>query len=166
MFDSKINVTGHVDLKLYNQYDELIDSRSVNNIITNAGKLNFLKVYGNIGAGVTPQYMKIGTGTSTPTVNDTTIATPSLFIPVYLGATGTKMAYNNVDVTTNGQPETNTNQVIWRATINANNGSSSAITEAGMFTASSGGDLCARCTFNALDKTSARLDIVWIVTFA
>ena len=165
MIDTAINAVGKVELKLYDHNNCIIDQRSVNNIVTNDGKLTMLRLYSNT-SGAVPLYLGIGTGTSTPSVSDTNITQlGSLTNRVSVG-TKALVAYNNVDVAVNSYG-TNVNQIIWKGTFAAGNGTNAAVTEAGIFTAATGGLLFARCTFAAINKNSgSRLDIYWGLTIS
>ena len=169
-----LNVSGHVELKLYNENNELIDERSIKNIVTYHGRSVILCRYLAVTplattGGDIPRYLSLGTGTTTPAVGDTSLTElGSITARVDAGAP-LRRAYNNVDVT--GTSVTGTvnhvNQVIWKGTFAAGNGTNAAITEAGIFTAATGGLLFARCTFAAINKSAgSRLDIYWGLTIS
>ena len=68
------SISGHFDLKVYDAYTgKLTNSRSFPNLITNQGLIAYCGG-GNIGDFVYDIYACVGNGTSTPTPEDTTLA--------------------------------------------------------------------------------------------
>lgn len=172
-FHSQIKIVGQVDLKLYDEYNQLIEHRSVKNTITNDGMLSMLRRYVGVdtGSSFSPTYIGIGIGTTTPSVSDTTLVTEvGTRVSLVTGAgTRPQIAYNGVVAdftsTPTGSYAVKSNQISWQATIPAGNGTG-AITEAGIFSATTGGSMFARTTFNSLTKAAgSTLYISWTITF-
>jgi len=123
-----------------------IDERVVENLIVNAGKA---QVAGLIGAVVSGAfgYVAVGTGTTAPASTDTALQSEVA-----------RVASTNTRVTTNVTNDTLQLQATFNFTA------SYAITEAGIFNASSGGVLLARQTFGAINVASGdSIIITWKV---
>lgn len=162
-FQSRFSATGHVNLKLYNRDGVLIAERSVNNLITNDGRSLMLYRYSGLGIyDSNPEYVAIGTGTTPPSVNDTTI-TPASSLTLVLAPPTLINTSNNVGGTTS----LNNDRLVYQATFAAGNGIGD-ITEAGIFTGSSTSYmLFARTTFDAITKSAGdELVITWRIAFA
>ena len=94
-------------------------------------------------------HMAVGTGTTAVAAGDTTLETET---------------DRNALSVSGGAPSTNT--VVHTAVWNAGDGTG-ALTEAGLFSASSGGTMNARTVFSAVNKgASDVLTITWTVTIS
>ena len=73
MSDSQsLILKGHVDIKLYNKYGEIIDERSTSNAITAVGRTILVNKIAAAGVASTSNYYTFcaGVGTGTPTSTD------------------------------------------------------------------------------------------------
>lgn len=143
MFNDEIKLIGSV--KIY-RGEDLVHEES--NLVVNTGKNHIASVLASGGAYL-GKYMQVGTGTTSPSATDTDLQTP----------VGSRVL---------GTLTNSSNQVILEAVIGQNNPSTEqVITEAGIFTATSGGTLVARITFGGVDKPVLdTLRIIWTITAA
>jgi len=123
-----------------------IDERIVENLIVNVGKAQVSGLIGGVVTGVF-SYIAVGTGTTAPASTDTA-----------LGTEVARASSTNTRVTTNVTNDT----LQLQATFNFT--SSYAITEAGIFNASTGGTMLARQTFGAINVANGdSIVITWKV---
>ena len=120
--------------------------REIDNLVVTAGKeLLASRLAGNSGSVIS--YMAVGTGTTAAAVGNTTLAT--------------EVDRNALSV--NGG--TASGAAVTYATTWLAGDATGALTEAGLFTASSGGTMLARTVFAAVNKGSDDLvTISWTVT--
>jgi len=145
---ASLKISGHITLKLFGPDGSLKEKRSVHNVIVTAGK-NFLAAWlaAATQADYFMRYLAIGTGTTGAQVSNTTLETE-----VGTRGAGTLSSSNNIW----------TNQV----TFAAGNGTG-AITEAGVFSASTSGTLFARQTFAVINKAAGdELQVTWNITLS
>jgi hypothetical protein len=142
MLSENFKVTGQVTIQ---KNGEVV--RDIPNTIVTAGKNNIASLI--TGAGSVMTYMAVGTGTNAVAAGDTTLQTE---------------LDRNALSTSGGSPSTNT--VTYTAVWNAGDGTG-ALTEAGLFSASSSGTMMARTVFSAVNKgASDVLTITWTVTIS
>jgi len=110
---------------------KLIDTRYIENLVTNAGKALFANLF--IGSGTAPTHIALGTGTTAAAVGDTALETE-----VYREAATRTRA--TITITNDSSQYTKT------FSIDATH----ALTEAGLLNASSSGTLCCRQVYTAL----------------
>jgi hypothetical protein len=123
-----------------------IDERVVENLIVNVGKAQVSGLIGGVVTGVF-NYIAVGTGTTSPSPTDTALQNEVM-----------RASSTNSQTTTNVTNDT----LQLQATFNFT--SSYAITEAGIFNASSGGTMLARQTFGAINVASGdSIAITWKV---
>jgi len=123
-----------------------IDERIVENLIVNSGKAQVSGLIGGVVTGVF-NYIAVGTGTTSPSPTDTSLQNEVM-----------RASSTNSQTTTNVTNDT----LQLQATFNFT--SSYAITEAGIFNASSGGTMLARQTFGAINVASGdSIAITWKV---
>jgi len=122
------------------------DEQTVENLVVTTGKNYVASRMAGTSANVM-SHMAIGTGSTAAAAADTTL--------------GTESARVSLTSTTN-----NNNDVVYVATFPANTpASAAAITEAGLFNASSGGTMLCRTVFAQVNKQTAdALTITWTVT--
>jgi len=144
-----IKVTGKFVVKLFDKYGKLKDESPVQNVVTTAGK-NYLAAWlaAASQADYFMKYMGIGTGTTAAQATDTTLETE-----VLTRATSTITS--------------NTNVWIAQATFGPHTGSTLAITEAGVFSASTGGTMMSRQVFPVKNKEIGdTLQLTWQITIS
>jgi hypothetical protein len=146
--EDSLKITGHINLKLFDANGNLKDERDIKNTVVTAGK-NFLATWlaAASQAGYFMQYIALGTGTNAASSADTTLQTE----------TGTRVA---------GTLTSSTN--VWQNVALFGAGvSTGAITEAGIFSASSVGTMLARQVFSVINKAAGdSLQITWQITLS
>jgi hypothetical protein len=149
MFNDSINMKGRLNIVLTGPDGEVKDQREVDNLVVTVGK-NFIassmaKTTTNSPAAMT--HMEVGTGTTAAAVGDTTLET---------AVASSRVTLTSTTVTTNS--------VAYVASFPAGTGTG-ALTEAGIFNASSAGTLLCRTVFSVINKGAAdTLGITWTVT--
>jgi len=149
MFNDAIKMTGNLKLVLTDEHGNVKQEEEVKNLVVTVGK-NFIassmaKTTTNSPAAMT--HMEVGTGTTAAAVGDTTLQT---------AVASSRVTLTSTTVTTNN--------VAYVATFPAGTGTG-ALTEAGIFNASSSGTLLCRTVFSVINKGAAdTLGITWTVT--
>jgi len=142
MLNENFKVTGEVTIQ---KNGEVV--REIPNTIVTAGKNNIAALITDAGAKMT--HMAVGTGTTSVAAGNTTLVTET---------------DRNALSVSGGAPSANT--VVHTAVWAAGDGTG-ALTEAGLFSASSGGTMMARTVFSAVNKgASDVLTITWTVTIS
>ena len=144
----RFRLVGEYEIKLVGKDGAVKEVRRGKNVITNAGKA---QVAGLINGVVTTpfKYIAIGTGTAAPAATDTALATE----------TRRKLADSVSRATTNVDNDT----ALLVATFSGYTGTE-AVTESGVFDASSGGNMLCRQTFSAINVNwgaGDSLQITW-----
>ncbi|CAB4126754.1 hypothetical protein UFOVP84_20 [uncultured Caudovirales phage] len=132
MFSDHINVKGDVHIEIYDSESGIKKHQfDINNLIVSAGKQWIAGRLASSGTSIT--HMAIGTNTSTPTADNTSL----------LSQLGSRVAItSNVYVSGN-------NFITINASFPGSTYASSGITEAGLFTSSTGATAICRTTFGA-----------------
>jgi len=149
MFNDAIKMTGNLKLVLTDEHGNVKQEEEVENLVVTVGK-NFIassmaKTTTNSPAAMT--HMEVGTGTTAAAVGDTTLQT---------AVASSRVTLTSTTVTTNS--------VAYVASFPAGTGTG-ALTEAGIFNASSSGTLLCRTVFSVINKGAAdTLGITWTVT--
>lgn len=149
MFNDSIKMTGNLKLVLTDEHGNVKQEEEVKNLVVTVGK-NFIassmtKTTTNSPAAMT--HMEVGTGTTAAAAGDTTLQT---------AVASSRVALTSATVTTNN--------VAYVATFPAGTGTG-ALTEAGIFNASSSGTMLCRTVFSVINKGAAdTLGITWTVT--
>ena len=147
MIDEKIKMTGHVDIVVTDKDGNVKDTRSVKNLVLTTGKTfiaaSMLKTTTN--SPVAMSHMAIGEGTAAAAIGDTAMGSQ-------LGRVSLATATSSGAVVT------------YTASFPAGTGTG-AVTEAGIFNNSSGGDMLCRTVFSVVNKGSDdAMSITWTVT--
>jgi hypothetical protein len=142
----ELKATGLVKIVHTNAAGELVKEFNVPNLVVTSGKNHIAaKIAATTNSPAAMTHMAIGTGTSTPGASDT--------------ALGTQTGRVSLSGST-----VSTNTITYTATFPAGTGDG-AITEAGVFNASSGGTMLCRTTFPVVNKASGdTIAITWVVT--
>ena len=141
--NEELKATGQV-LIVRTDAQGVVSETRVPNLVVTAGK-NYIasRMVGTSAAVMS--HMAIGTGTGTPGASDTTLGTQTGRVSL---SSSTASA----------------NSVTYTATFPAGTGDG-AITEAGIFNASSGGTMLCRTTFPVVNKQAGdTIAITWVVT--
>jgi hypothetical protein len=145
-YTENLKATGKVQIQRFNAEGVLVEEHNVPNLVVTAGK-NYIaaKMVATTNSPASMTHMAIGTGTGTPGASDTTLGTQTGRVSLS-GST------------------VSTNTITYTATFPAGTGDG-AITEAGIFNASSGGTMLCRTTFPVVNKASGdTIAITWVVT--
>jgi hypothetical protein len=142
----ELKATGLVKIVQTNAAGQIVKEFQVPNLVVTAGKNHIAaKIAATTNSPAAMTHMAIGTGTSTPGASDTALGTQ----------TGRVSLSGSV---------VSTNTITYTATFPAGTGDG-AITEAGVFNASSGGTMLCRTTFPVVNKASGdTIAVTWVVT--
>lgn len=148
MLREMVKATGKVNYKLFDKDGKIKEEHTYHNLVVTVGK-NFLAAWlaASSQANGFMENVGLGTGVTAANVSDVDLETP-LATRVVGALTSSTNVYQNV------------------ATFNAgvNTG---AITEAALFSASSGGTLFARQVFAVINKGAGdSLQVTWQITFS
>ena len=144
MLQDSIKVTGDLKIVVTGPDGKVKEEQEFKNLVVTTGK-NFIASRMKDTTDAAMSHMAIGTGTTAAAAGDTT-----------LGTEAGRVALTSTTVTTNS--------VAYVATFPAGTGTG-AITEAGIFNASSSGTLLCRTVFSVINKGAAdTLGITWTVT--
>lgn len=166
-----LKLRGSVDIELFDTDGNLKESRYIPNLVVQTGK-NYIatRMLGTSTATAVSTtntltscmtHMGLGTSTTTAANGDTTLATE-------VAVAGDIAAYSRAQLASTTQ---STGVVTYVAVFGVNNpqrtntSNTTAITEAGIFAASTGGQMLCRTTFNAVNKgNDDTLQITWTIT--
>lgn len=144
MLNDSIKVTGELRITVTNPEGNIKQEIVVPNLVVTTGK-NFIASRMKDTTDTAMSHMGIGTGTTAAAVGDTALETQA-----------GRVSLTSTTVTDNA--------VAYVATFPAGTGTG-AITEAGIFNASSGGTMLCRTVFSVINKGAAdTLGITWTVT--
>lgn len=145
MFHSSIVLTGKVNIKKYNQQQELIEEYDIPNIVTTTGK-NFVASRLAASSATVMGYMAVGSSQTPQTVGDTALNQELLRSALFSA------------VTTNSETE-------FVASFAPPVSGTRLLTEAGIFNAASAGTMLCRTTFPIITQTTAdTIAISWVVS--
>jgi hypothetical protein len=139
---------GHITVRVFDEHGALKDFRDLDNVIVTVGKTYMAAWLAAASqAGMFMQYIGLGTGTNAASASDTDLQT----------ALSTRVA---------GALTSSTN--VWQNQATFGPGvDTGAITEAGLFSASSGGTMLARQVFPVVNKgASDSLQLTWQITLS
>ena len=147
MLNETLKITGEVSIKLLDKDGNVIDNRSIPNLVVNVGKTfiaaSMLKTTTNTPTAMT--HMAVGTTSTAPAGGDTA-----------LGGEAGRVALASAT--------SSSNVVTYTATFPAGTGTG-ALVEAGIFNASSAGTMLCRTTFSVVNKGAAdAMSITWTIT--
>lgn len=147
-FDAeKMRAAGRVHIQLFDQNGNLKEEQTVKNLVVDDGLEHIADRLGASSPATRMSHMEVGTGTTAPAAGDTTLETA--------------IASSRVSLTTQ---TVSTNTVEYVGDFPAGTGTG-AVTEAGVFNASSSGTLLCRTTFSVVNKGAAdTLKITWTLT--
>jgi hypothetical protein len=148
LINEKTKATGIVRITKTNSIGQITEEFEVPNLVVTTGK-NFIagKIVATTNSPVAMTHMAIGTGSATPAAGDTALGTQTARVALSSAA-----ASNNT--------------VTFTATFPAGTGDG-ALTEAGVFNASSGGTMLCRTTYPVVTKGAGdAISITWIITIS
>lgn len=144
MIQDSIKMTGELRITVTNPEGNITQETVVPNLVVTSGK-DFIAERMKDATTTAMSHMAIGTGSTAAAAGDTA-----------LGTEAGRVSLTSTTVTANA--------VAYVATFGAGTGTG-AITEAGLFNASSGGDMLCRTVFSVINKGAAdTLGITWTVT--
>ena len=139
-------MTGNLKLVLTDEHGNVKQEEEVKNLVVTVGK-GFIASRMKDATATAMTHMEVGTGTTAAAVGDTALQTP---------VASSRVTLTSTTVTTNN--------VAYVATFPAGTGTG-ALTEAGLFNASSSGTMLCRTVFSVINKGAAdTLGITWTVT--
>lgn len=146
MFNDSIKMKGKLNIVLTGPDGEVKEQREVDNLVVTVGK-NFIASRMKDATATAMSHMEVGTSTQAAAVGDTALIA---------AVASSRVALTSTTVTTNS--------VAYVASFPAGTGTG-ALTEAGIFNASSAGTLLCRTVFSVINKGAAdTLGITWTVT--
>mgnify|MGYP005989002715 CR=1 FL=1 len=147
-FDAeKMRAAGRVHIQLFDQSGNLKEEQTVKNLVVDTGLAHIANRLGASSPATRMSHMEVGTGTTSPAAGNTALETA--------------IASSRVSLTTQ---TVSTNTVEYVGDFPAGTGTG-AVTEAGVFNASSSGTLLCRTTFSVVNKgASDTLKITWTLT--
>ena len=141
-----LKLKGELTVQHFNKNKELVEELRFPNLIVNVGKSQMANLLGGLGAS-SFDYVAVGTGTTTPAATDTA-----------LEAEVVRVQTTNSLITTDVTNDT----VQFEGTVDFT--SSYAITEYGLFDASTGGNMLNRAVKSALNVGNGdSIKVVWKV---
>ncbi len=144
MFTDEITVTGRLNVILVDQMGIVKEEHDFDNLVVGAGK-SYIASRMKDATATAMSHMAIGTGTTAAASAQTALVTEA-----------NRQALTSTSVSGAA--------VTYSATFGAGNGTG-AITEAGLFNASSGGTMLCRTVFSVINKGAAdTLTVSWTVT--
>ena len=146
MFNDAIKMTGNLKLVLTDEHGNVKQEEEIKNLVVTVGK-GFIASRMKDATATAMTHMEVGTGTTAAAVGNTALQT---------AVASSRVTLTSTTVTTNN--------VAYVATFPAGTGTG-ALTEAGIFNASSSGTLLCRTVFSVINKGAAdTLGITWTVT--
>jgi hypothetical protein len=152
MVSEKVGLVGRVSIVIRDSENNIKDSREIHNLVVNNGKAfiaqSILKTTTNTPAAMT--HIGVGTGTTAAAIADAALITEI----------GTRAAVTPTNVTT-----TVTNDSAQYVATFAAGNATGAITEAGIFNASTAGTMACRTVFSVVNKgANDSMTITWKIT--
>lgn len=139
-----LKATGRLSIQIKGPDGEVKDERTVDNLVVTAG-LNYIASRMRDATATTMSHMAIGSGTATAAAANTALGTELGRVSL----TSTTVSGNGVSYVASFGPAVGTG----------------AITEAGLFNASSGGTMLCRTVFAVVNKEAGdTMSITWTVT--
>ena len=145
MLNDKLKLRGDVSIVLKNDDGSVKDSRTIKNLVVNDG-LNFIVSRMKDTTQGAMSHMAVGSSTTAAAAGQTDL----------VSALGSREALDSTTVSTN--------TVTYVSSFEAGEGTG-AVTEAGIFNASSGGDMLCRTVFSVVNKQATdSMTITWTIT--
>ena len=145
--EEKLSMRGDVDIVLRGPDGQIKETRKVKNLVVATGLTFIASRMGGTSASVM-SHMALGSGTTAAAANQTDL----------VSILGSREA---LDSTT---PSSNT--IVYVASFEAGD-ATGAVTEAGLFNASSGGDMLCRTVFSVVNKAADdTMSITWTITLS
>lgn len=148
MVNEKLKVTGDVSMVLRDETGKVKETKEIKNLVVTSG-LGFIASRMKDATATAMSHMAVGTGATAAALGDTTL--------------GAEVAASRTALTST---TVSTNTVQYACTFGAGVGTG-ALTEAGIFNASSSGTMLCRTVFSAVNKAAGdSLTITWTITIS
>ena len=156
MFIENLKISGNLNIVLTDAQGVIKQHQNVDNLVVTTGKNWIASRLKDAGIGTQMGYMGLGSGTNAANATDTALQT------ALVGGT-----WNNGRVLiTNGTGAVSNNTIVYEGVFGAGVGSG-AVTEAGMFNATTAGTMLCRTVFSVVNKSATDiLTIQWTVTIS
>lgn len=139
-----ITATGRLNIQILGPDGQVKDEQNVDNLVVTTG-LNFIASRIKDASAAVMSHMAIGSGTGTAAANNTTLGTELSRVAL----TSTTVTNNSIAYSTTFGPAVGTG----------------AVTEAGLFSASTAGTMLCRTVFSVVNKDAGdTMVITWTVT--
>jgi hypothetical protein len=150
MINENIKLSGQLTIVLTDKAGNVKDTRVVKNLIVSSGLAYIVsRMVGTSKAVMT--HMALGSSTTAAAAGQTDLVT----------TVGSREALDSSTIS-----GSNNEKVVYVATFEAGD-ATGAITEAGIFNASSGGDMLCRTVFNVVNKAADdAMNVTWTITLA
>lgn len=148
MINEKLKLSGELSIVLRDEFGNVKDTREVKNLVVNAGLAYIISRMVGTDKGVM-SHMALGAG-STATAADQTDLVSLL---------GSREALDSTTIA-----GTNNEKVVYVSSFEAGD-ATGAVVEAGIFNASSGGDMLCRTVFSVVNKgANDTMTVTWTIT--
>lgn len=150
MFNDQLKLSGEVSLVLRGPDGQIKDTREIKNLVVNSGLAFIISRMAGTTKGVM-SYMALGSSNTAASAGQTDL----------VSMLGAREALDSTTIT-----GTNNEKIQYVATFEAGD-ATGAVVEAGIFNASTGGDMLCRTVFSVVNKAADdTLAITWTVTLA
>jgi hypothetical protein len=146
----QLKLTGQLDIIVRDKDGNIKQAQTVENLVVNTGLAFIISRMVGTSKNVM-SHMAVGAGTSPAAAGDTTLGSQL----------GSRVALDSTTIS-----GTNNEKVIYITTFSAGSGTG-AITEAGIFNASSSGDMLCRTVFSVVNKAADDTMVIsWTITLS
>ena len=145
-----LNLSGQLDIVVFDKNGVVKQSETVKNLVVNVGLAYIISRMVGTAKSVM-SHMAVGSGSAAVAAGDTTLGSQL----------GSRVALDSTTIS-----GTNNEKVVYVTTFGAGAGTG-AITEAGIFNASTSGDMLCRTVFSVVNKAAEdTMVITWTITLA
>lgn len=146
----QLKAAGRLSIVLKDERGAVKDTREIKNLVVNTGLAHITSRLLGTSSGVM-SHMALGAGTSSAAAGDTTLGSPL----------GSRKAFDSVT-----QSGSNNESIVYVTTFSPGE-ATGAVTEAGIFNASSSGTMLCRTVFSVVNKAAGdTLQVTWTLTFS
>jgi hypothetical protein len=150
MVNENLKLSGQLNIVLKDKAGNVKDSREVKNLVVNAGLAYIASRMVGTAKSVM-SHMALGSGTTAPAAGQTDLVT----------ILGVREALDSTTIS-----GTNSEKVVYVASFEAGD-ATGAVTEAGIFNASTSGDMLCRTTFSVVNKAADdTMAVTWTITLS
>lgn len=150
MINENLKLSGQLNIVLKDKTGKVKDQREVKNLVVNAG-LAYIASRMTGTSKAVMSHMSLGSGTTAAAASQTDL----------VSVLGSREALDSTTIS-----GTNNEKVVYVSTFEAGD-ATGAVTEAGLFNASTGGDMLCRTVFSVVNKAADdTLSITWTITLS